>query len=358
VGLSAAFLHSGLRYVLSMAPRVSEQVESWRRLAEQIPSPELRAHALQALSKRGNIEGAALFAVLAPPSHRLHATRALVAFQSAYNYLDTLSELPNRNPVENGEQLHAALLAALRPDDPQPDYYAWSHDGHDGGYLDSLVSACRESLVELPSFSNIAAVTRQAATRIVKFQALNLSEAHGGHFGLERWAAKLGTANDGLYWWETAAAAGSSLPVYALMAAAGGAGIGPRAAEAIDAAYFPWVGALHSLLDSLVDRGEDEERGQPSLLDYYTSSSEAAERFGLLADRACDSLGALRRPRVHQSILAAMGGYYLSAPQRTDAHYRAVETSLGSSLNPSLDVALLAFRGKRFAHSFTDPAYI
>ena len=40
-------------------------------------------------------------------------------------------------------------------------------------------------------------------------------------------------------------------------------------AREIDRAYFPWIGALHTLLDSLVDRHEDRESGRPSLLSYY-----------------------------------------------------------------------------------------
>ena len=351
-------LDTMLRYALRLAPRVRRELEQWHQLAEGIPSPALRAHALYALGKRGNVEGAALFAVLAPPSRRVAAMKALVAFQSAYNYLDTLSERPSPHPVENGEQLHSALLSALRPGEPQPDYYAWGEDDRDGGYLECLVSRCRDALAGLPSFPAIAPVACQSAARIVRFQALNLSETHGGHSALERWAGGLARPNGELCWWESAAGAGSSLSVYALIAAAAGPQLSSSEAAAIDAAYFPWVGALHSLLDSMADRAEDEAKGQRSLLGYYASTEETADRLALLARRGRASLERLQHARVHQAILAAMCSYYISAPQCTDAHYRAIAGTLGESLGPSLRLSLWAFRTKRLMHSLTDPAYV
>ena len=157
----------------------------------RIPNPKLRHHALQALGKRGNIEGAALFATLAPASHRGRTIRALVAFQTAYNYLDALCELPSNDPIANGEQLHQALLTALHPDSEHPDYYAQHPDTGDGGYLATIVERCRSAVTALPSYDAIAPTAREAAGRIVDFQALNLNEHQGGHDALKRWATEL-----------------------------------------------------------------------------------------------------------------------------------------------------------------------
>ena len=76
-----------------MLPQVRHELAHWRRRAEQIPNAQLRHSAQLALAERGNIEGAALFATLAPAANRGATVRpAPVAFQSAYNYLDALSE--------------------------------------------------------------------------------------------------------------------------------------------------------------------------------------------------------------------------------------------------------------------------
>jgi len=268
VELGVAFTETIARYLFRVLPAVRWELAHWRTRAAEIPNLKLRHHALQALCKQGNIEGAALFATLAPAVHRRRTVRALVAYQSAYNYLDALSELPSKDPVANGDQLHQALLVALHPDAPHSNYYAYNPDKGDGGYLNAIVDACREALAGQPSYTACIPTARAAAARIVDFQALNLNENQGGHDALQSWAREETPAGSGLAWWETAAAAaGSSLSVHALMAAAADPHLHACDAREIDRAYFPWIGALHSLLDSLVDRIEDHERGQPSLLD-------------------------------------------------------------------------------------------
>jgi len=109
------------------------ELVTWRVHAGQVPDPVLRELALQALRKRGNMLGAALFAVLAPRGRRSEVVRALVAFQSAYNYLDTLAEQPSADPVGNGRRLHSALLLALEPGAGRRDYYAGYPRCDDGG---------------------------------------------------------------------------------------------------------------------------------------------------------------------------------------------------------------------------------
>ena len=48
--------------------------------------------------------------------------------------------------------------------------------------------------------------------------------------------------------------------------------------EAIEGAYFPWICALHSLLDRLVDVAEDERAGQRNLLSYTRPVSRPHSR--------------------------------------------------------------------------------
>jgi len=136
--LARVFTDTVLRYLLRILPQVNRELSHWRTRAAEIPNEQLRRTAAEALAKRGNIEGAALFATLAPAAHHRRTVRALVAFQTAYNYLDALSELPSEDPVVNGEQLHRALLSALHPGAPHPDYYAHNPGRGDGGYLTAI----------------------------------------------------------------------------------------------------------------------------------------------------------------------------------------------------------------------------
>ena len=70
---------------------------------------------------------------------------------------------------------------------------------------------------------------------------------------------------------------------------------------------------MHSLLDSVVDEGEDAEIGQLSLVGCYACAPDAAERMGWLAARAMSSARELAGGSAHAVIVAGMAGYYLSA---------------------------------------------
>jgi tetraprenyl-beta-curcumene synthase len=341
------FLATVVRYIALVLPEVRRERRRWGAHVESIPSEELQCAARTAHAKRGNVEGAALFGVLAPRARRRDAIRALVALQSAYNYLDELAELPSADPHSNARQLHLALLAAVSPAPTHVDHYAHNRECEDGGYLAALIDACRESLLRLPSYRLLAPALAAAATRTVDFQALNLAESQGGQAALKRWARALTHTRQGIAWWEVAAGAGSSLALHALIATAAAGEPDCSAPAVVDGAYFPTIGALHSLLDSVVDRDEDREKGQRSLLANYSSPAYAAARLALLAREARDACAPLPAPRTHRVILTAMCSYYLSARQPRTTEFRLVRASLLDALGFDLHLAVLMFIGKR-----------
>jgi tetraprenyl-beta-curcumene synthase len=335
------------RYLTSILPLVRRELAYWQAQALEIPDRELRMHAIEGLSKRGNLEGAALFAILAPRRRRRETVRALVAFQTAYNYLDTLAEQPSADPVANGRQLHQALLVALDPAARHTDYYALHPQHQDGGFLATLVDTCRTALATLPSYTAVSAVSSAATARIVAFQSLNLTARQGGHEALERWARRQGAEAPGLHWWQTAAAGGSSLAVHALIATAADPNVRHQDVEAIEAAYVPWICALHSLLDSLVDVAEDEQAGQRNLLSYHASAGQAAFAMKILAQRATDATRGLPNELQHRVILNAMVGYYLSSPGAGTPYARVIAESVAGAVGPLLSPALGLFKMRR-----------
>ena len=306
------------------------------------------------MEKRGNIEGAALFAVSAPKEQRATAVRALVAYQAAYNYVDALGEAEDGGGAANAEQLHQALLTALHAEAEEPDYYReYEGDDDDGGYLTDLVGACRGALRELPRWSMVEAPARDAAARIVDFQTLNRRESEGGHAALREWAKDVyGTHYGDLAWWELAAGAGSSLGVHALIAGAANPFLDIYDAREIGRVYFPAGGALHSMLDSLVDREEDENAGFRSLLEYYSSGAQTALRLGEMARGGMNATGRLSRADAgqHRMILIAMCSYYLSASECGTPEGRMVAGVLKGIFGRKLDVAIGMFRAKRWLH--------
>jgi tetraprenyl-beta-curcumene synthase len=324
---------------------VRSHVALWERRARRISDAQLRRIALEALQdKRSNIEGAAAFATFVPRRRRAQATLALSSFQAAYNLLDMLGEQPSPDPVADGRRLHEALLHALR-EDPRAlprDWYEHHPHRDDGGYLEGLLAECHEALAGLPSYPVAAPFATRAAGRIVAFQSLNLSESQGDHAALAQWAHTATPAGSGLQWWETAAAAGSSLAVYALIAAAAQPALHPREAEALERAYFPWIGGLHSLLDNLIDKREDEAAGHRSLVEYY-SPQRAAQRMRWLAERASDAALELPASNRHRVLLAGMIASYLSAPQARAAQLQPLGEAVREAGGPLMRPALLVF---------------
>jgi tetraprenyl-beta-curcumene synthase len=357
LALDAAFCSTAVRYLLEILPRVTRELARLQARARTIPDPALRSLALDALAKRGNMEGAALFAVLAPRAHRGEAVRALVAFQAAYNYLDTLAEQPSADPLSNGRRLHEALLVALDPLAEHADYYAYHPYREDGGYLAQLVDDCRSAFLSLPGHAEVAVAVERAAARIVAFQSLNLTDEQGGHDALERWARRQTPSGPGLHWWETAAAGGSSLAVHALIAIAANPDVGAEDVAAIERAYFPWICALHSLLDSLVDLDEDRQAGQRNLLSYHSSSEQAVFAMKMLALRATAAARCATAAPSHEVILAAMAAYYLSSPEAAAPEARAIARNVTAAVGPLMAPALALFRARRFVARLTHGGY-
>ena len=267
-------------YWCSVYPQVRRELADQRRRAAAIPSTSLRAIALEVLdSKRANIDGAAAFAAFAPRARRAAVIRAQVSFQSLYDYLDSLAEQPHPDAVLQSRRLHGALTAALDPFARDGARDAQGEDGEDGGYVQGTVERCRSALCALPGYQAVRAPAARFGAQIVDYQSFNVSDAPGPQEEFARWASELTPPDCGLRWWETAASAGSSLGLFALIAMAAQPEVSVADALAVENAYFPWIGALHSLLDSLIDLSEDRASGQRALIENYTDAAETASRL-------------------------------------------------------------------------------
>jgi tetraprenyl-beta-curcumene synthase len=373
VALLMTFAHAAFSYWTSVFPRVCFYIARWRRRARRIPDPVLRQLALDALDKRGNIEGAAAFAAFVPLARRTDVTRATSAFQAAYNLLDMLGEQPSPDPVLDGQRLHEALVYAVTPRGAAAplgseigvldtdssgvdacavgaaralDWYEHHPQRHDGGYLDTLIEECRDAFAALPSHLLAAPSAQAAAARIVAFQSLNLSKSQGEHTGLENWARAATPPGTSLQWWEIAAAAGSSLGVHVLIAAAAGPQLDMDEVSALASAYFPWIGGLHSLLDNLIDKHEDEAAGHRSLIEYY-GPEQAAQRMRWIAEQALQKAGELPHSRRHIVILAAMIGNYLATPEAHSAELKPIGDSVLATVDALRRPTMLVFELRR-----------
>ena len=349
--LAVAILDTVVRYWLTVYPLVRLHTRRWRRRAAAIPDPVLRQIALDTHRvEGGNLEGAAAFAAFAPLRRRAAVVRASVAFQTIYDYVDSLAEQPSVTPFANGAALHEALRVALCPGSPHVAYYRHHRHTDDGGYLRQLIDACQGAMCELPSQRAIEPHLADAAERMIAYQAhVHGPEPHGR--ALAAWARAHIPPESGLLWWEAAAAAASSLGAFALVVAAADPRLSAEQADAIDRAYFPWPGALHVLLDSLVDRPADASSGHCSLVALYPSPEEAAARLGAIATAAFASVRLLRRGSRHAAILAAMSAHYLSVPTARLPHAaparERVLAAAGDLAAPTLAVMRSRGAGRR-----------
>ncbi|HUC00107.1 MAG TPA: DUF2600 family protein [Solirubrobacterales bacterium] len=320
-------------YRASVLPTVRGELSAWRDTAAGIPDPGLQAAAAAALTgKAANVEAVAVLATLAPPAHRKVALRTVTALQIAIDYLDVLGEEDTADPLRDGLQLHRAVSAALQPGDELNDWYLHHPRKEDGGYLDQLVSRCREGVGALPAGAAILPAAQRAAARCGEGQSYTHAAAQGDGAGLEAWASSL-SAPGGFQWWEVAAGASSSVAAHALIALAADPAATSAEAEAVDAAYFPAIGALTVVLDDLVDHDEDVAAGEHSYLDYY--DGDAAERLGWIAEQARERTGMLRGARRHRAILAGVLAYYLATPRAATALPRRDRRRLARAAGPA-----------------------
>ncbi len=337
IGRTATFAGSARSYWLGIYPVARRELREWRRRAAAISDPGLRRDALLALQgKSGNAEGLAAFAVLAPRTHRWAVVRAVIAYQTALDYLDTLTERTS-HPQADKLKLNSALEVAVDCDLSLDAYRAESVPRPDGEYLTALVEACRSGLGGLPSYPSAREALRRRARMAAESQAMNHSLLLGAEEEeVAEWADAAARASglDGevLHWWEVVAAAASTPALGALAALAARRGCAESDFLATERVYFPWVNALNTLLDSLVDLDED-----PALqrhIERYGSPRAAAERLASFTDRARAEVSELGDGQRHELILAAMGSYYLAEPAAWHGERREIGGAVLDSLGP------------------------
>jgi tetraprenyl-beta-curcumene synthase len=203
------------------------------------------------------------------------------------------------------------LVVAVQPPASHPDYYAEHQSSADGEYLCALVDTARSAFQRLPSRAATAAGACRAAQRIANYQALHHAKSHEA---LAIWSDAEAPAGANLLWWETSAATASSLPALAMIAAASNPHLDANDAVALEAAYWPWASALHTLLDCLIDLPEDIASGQPSLLSY-ANTKQIAARMQDLVTQTSRRMQRLPQPHQHAILIVGMTSLYLTAPE-------------------------------------------
>ncbi len=305
----AAFLYKLFSNVL---PQARRELLTWKARARQIPDEILREQALQSLAhKRFHADGGCVYAAF-DAEFMSPLVSVIVALQTISDYLDNLCDRTGTYDIDDFTQLHHAMRDAVRPGSSLRDYYALRENKDDSGYLNTLVQTCQSVLSTLPGYANVEDRVAWLVERYCELQAFKHTVPNMRADLLKTWAAPYLTQYPDVYWWEFAAATGSTLGMFALFEAATRP-ISKTEAESIFKSYFPWISGLHILLDYLIDLEEDKREGDFNFIRCYPTVAMSRQRLRFILKRGWQS--AISLPLggpIHRFVVKGLLGMYLS----------------------------------------------
>lgn len=304
-----------IRFISKVFPLVSKELDFWSSTAARIPDLELRTQALSSIgSKKFHAQGGSVYA-LYPQADLQGTVRFIVALQTISDYLDNLCDRAGIMDESAFSQLHLSMLDAVDPSRPISDYYSNYPYKNDQGYLERLVTTCRRQINNQPSYHLVRAKIINYVKRYSKLQSYK-------HLGLDirenrlrQWALQNLEPATNIFWWEYAAATGSTLGMFLLYTASSDPFLKPAVVEPIDRAYFPWVTGLHILLDYFIDSQEDLEMGDYNFTFKYQNPSECRNRLTFFIKESIRACSALPNPSFHFTVIRGLLALYLSDPK-------------------------------------------
>ena len=112
-----------------------------------------------------------------------------------------------------------------------------------------------------------------------------------------------------IYFWEYAAACGSTLALFALFGAAAAPETRPEEVKRIVKGYFPWICGLHILLDYWIDQEEDRIGGDFNFAACYRSPELAAQSY--IFTEVLRRISRMPNPQFHRIIVHGLLAVYL-----------------------------------------------
>jgi tetraprenyl-beta-curcumene synthase len=296
--------------------------------------------------KRTHAHGAALFWIV-PRRRNRDLLRLLVAYELIWDFLDNLSERAAAHGQTDGRQLHLAIAESIDPCAPISDYYRHHPWCEDGGYLRSLVETCRQGCRCLPSYPLIRELAVREAHRAQVLALNHYPDPAHRDTALERWVAEEYPGEQQASWWELSGAASAPLAIHALLALAAEPDCSKSEIDSTYAAYFPWLSAATTMLDSYVDQIEDVANGDHSYVAHYPDRERALRGIQALVSGSVIEARSLRNGHKHAVIAAAMIAMYLSKDTARTPQLRAgtdIFIRAGGSLTRLLLPILRAWR--------------
>jgi tetraprenyl-beta-curcumene synthase len=305
-------LHMMVGVYRSVLPAVRSEVSQIRNLACQIPDAELKTQALASIdSKLFHCQGGAVFALL----HRKKFAQLvplIVAFQSISDYLDNLCDRSISLDPEDFRQLHQSMLDAIQPGSPITNYYAYRGDVDDGGYLQKLVEQCQIILSQMPNLAMVQPKLLEWVGLYCDLQVHKHIHKDLREQALLQWWDEHRENYSELEWQEFAAATGSTLGMFMCFVFASNDKFDDAEFEQFTNAYFPYVCAVHIMLDYFIDQEEDRIGGDLNFCNYYEDVQTMLSRLQWVTKQAQLCVSLLPNSRFHGMILEGLLALYLS----------------------------------------------
>ncbi len=302
----------GTEYFRVVRPRVVGLITPLHRQAEHIPDPVLREQALSSLrTKQFHCEGGGVFGAPSRDPHG-YVLEFLVPYQSLCDYLDTVTDRgPSQDP-DNLRWLHQSLIDAVTPNAPVRNYYRNHPHQEDGGYLASLVQKSQGALTHFPSYQAVQGAITRLAQLYVDLQVYKHGPVPTRVERLVSWFQRESDPCDELLWWEFAAGTGSTLGIFALLTLALNPALPETQVPDLLRLYFPWIGALHILLDYLIDQEEDRRGGDLNFITFYQSPEQAIQRLQWIYHHIVRIAASYPDAAFHRYVARGLLGFYLS----------------------------------------------
>jgi len=294
-------------------PRVDGELLQLKDKANQLGDYELRRQALSSLnSKAFHCYGGAVMALLGPSDRWRDLINLIVTFQTISDYLDNLCDRAGIQDEAAFFHLHHSMSDAASPGRAIIDYYSLYGSYREFEYLNYLVVNCQKRVAALPGLDQVYEPIMQMVNYYAHLQALKHAEPESRSLRLQQYIEEQVDNPHGLSWWELAAATGSTLGIFALWAMAANPDCRRDDTKLVYEGYFPWINAMHILLDYLIDQEEDVREGDLNFVSYYSDVKDGWKAIRRFAEQSSGLASGLPSPGLHRLVVNGLLAMYLS----------------------------------------------
>lgn len=293
-------------------PAAHQELNFWKKHAENIPNLELRTQALASIEQKTfHCEGGAILALTADKQYK-KVVKFIVAYQTISDYLDNLCDRSTSLDPDDFAALHESMKDALSLEGVDKNYYRLREDQDDGNYLNDLAETCRSVLRELKHYQLIKEYLLELCEYYCDLQIHKHVIQDERVPRLEKWFHQHQESLPKMEWFEFSACSGSTLGIFSLVSYAMREDFQAQDAENIRNGYFPYIQGLHILLDYFIDQEEDRAEGDLNFCFYYENQETLFERLKHFIREADRHTEYLPHKKFHQLINRGLLGIYLS----------------------------------------------